>query len=370
MSERIDCLVIGAGVVGLAVARALAQCGREVIVLEAEETIGTGLSSRNSEVIHAGIYYPRGSAKARLCVAGRRLLYEYCAVHGIAHRRCGKLVVASDEAQLAQLNAIESAARTNGVNDLRWIEAAEAVQMEPALRCVAALHSPSTGIVDSRGLMRSLHGEIERLGGTVQCRAPVRRGFRDGGRMRLEAGATNELVTLDAAVVVNSAGLDAQAVARRLAVRQSTIPPLHYAKGNYFSLQGRSPFRRLIYPVPEPGGLGVHVTVDLAGGTRFGPDLEWIDSVDDRVDPGRAGRFYAAIRNYWPGLPDNVLLPAYCGIRPRLSGPAAPAADFLIQTADAHGIPGLINLYGIESPGLTAALAIAEAVAAIAQAAP
>ncbi|MHB1871470.1 MAG: NAD(P)/FAD-dependent oxidoreductase [Steroidobacteraceae bacterium] len=367
MSERIDCLVIGAGVVGLAVARALAQSGREVIVLEAEETIGTGVSSRNSEVIHAGIYYPRGSAKARLCVEGRRLLYEYCAVHGVEHRRCGKLVVATDEAQLAQLNAIESTARTNGVNDLRWIEAAEAAQMEPALRCVAALHSPSTGIVDSHGLMCSLRGEIERLGGAVQCRAPVRRGFRDGGRMRLEAGAANELVTLDASVVVNSAGLGAQEVARRLAVHESTIPPLHYAKGNYFSLPGRSPFRRLIYPVPEPGGLGVHATVDLAGRARFGPDVEWIDAVDDRVDPGRAGRFYAAIRNYWPGLPDNALQPAYCGIRPKLSGPAAPAADFLIQAADAHGVPGLINLYGIESPGLTAALAIAEAVAAIAQ---
>lgn len=363
MTERIECVVIGAGVVGLAVARALAQAGREVLVLEAEAAIGTGISSRNSEVIHAGIYYRPGSAKARLCVEGQRLLYEYCAAHGVEHRRCGKLIVATDEAQRSELRAIESVARANGVEELRWLEAGAVAQLEPALRCAAALHSPSTGIVDSHGLMRSLQGEIERLGGTVVCRTPLLRGVCDGRRIRLDTGTVDAPLSLDAAVVVNSAGLSAQDVARRLGVRESVIPPLYYAKGSYCALQGRSPFQRLIYPVPEAGGLGIHLTLDLAGRARFGPDVEWVERVDYRVDAGRTGRFYDAIRRYWPELPDGALEPAYSGIRPKLAGPADPAADFLIQGPSAHGVPGLINLYGIESPGLTAALAIAEAVA-------
>ncbi len=364
MSERIECVVIGAGVVGLAIGRALARAGREVLVLEAAAASGTGASARSSEVIHAGIHYPRGSAKARLCVAGRRLLYDYCAAHGIAHRRCGKLIVATAAAERPQLAAIESSARANGVTDLRWLEAAEVRQWEPALACVAALHSPSTGIVDSHGLMRSLAGEIERFGGAIACRTPLQRGAFDGGGLRLEAGEGVDALELEAAVVINSAGLDAHAVARRLGVPEQAIPPLHYAKGTYFSLRGHAPFSRLIYPVPEPGGLGVHLTLDLGGRARFGPDVEWVEHIDYTVDPARAARFQTAIRRYWPGLPEGALQPAYCGIRPKLSGPGQPPADFVIQGPGIHGIAGLINLYGIESPGLTAALAIAEVVAA------
>ena len=364
MSERIECVVIGAGVVGLAIGRALARAGREVLVLEAAAAPGTGASARSSAVIHAGIHYPRGSAKARLCVAGRRLLYDYCAAHGIAHRRCGKLIVATAAAERPQLAAIESSARANGVTDLRWLEAAEVRQWEPALACVAALHSPSTGIVDSYGLMRSLVGEIERFGGAIACRTPLQRGAFDGGRLRLEAGEGVDALELEAAVVINSAGLDAHAVARRLGVPEQAIPPLQFAKGTYFSLQGHAPFSRLIYPVPEPGGLGVHLTLDLGGRARFGPDVEWVEHIDYTVDPARAARFQTAIRRYWPGLPEGALQPAYCGIRPKLSGPGQPPADFVIQGPEIHGIAGLINLYGIESPGLTAALAIAEVVAA------
>lgn len=366
MSDRIACVVIGAGVVGLAIGRALARAGREVLVLEAAAAGGTGASARSSEVVHAGIHYPRGSAKARLCVAGRRLLYDYCAAHGIAHRRCGKLIVATDAAERPQLAAIEASARANGVTDLRWLEAAEVRQWEPALACVAALHSPSTGILDSHGLMRSLAGEIERFGGAVVCRTPLQRGAFDGGRFRLEAGDGEDALELEAAVVINSAGLDAHGVARRLGVPPGTIPPVHYAKGTYFSLRGHAPFSRLIYPVPESGGLGVHLTLDLGGQARFGPDVEWVDHIDYTVDPARAAPFRAAIRRYWPGLPEDALQPAHCGIRPKLSGPGQPPADFLIQGPEIHGIAGLINLYGIESPGLTAALAIAEVVAAAA----
>lgn len=359
MLQKVDCVVIGAGVVGLAIARALARSGREVLVLEAEETIGTGVSSRNSEVIHAGIYYPRGSAKARLCVEGRRLLYAYCAEHGVEHRRCGKLIVATDRAQLPGLKAIESAARANGVSDVRWLEAPEVRDMEPAVQCVAALYSPSTGIIDSHGLMRALQGEIEQAGGSIACRAALLRGRSEHGMLCVEVGTPDEPFSFAASVVINSAGLGAQAVARRLGVAQARIPPLHYAKGNYYSLRGPTPFERLVYPVPEPGGLGVHLTLDLAGRARFGPDVEWIGQPDYAVDPGRAARFYVAIRRYWPALPDDALQPAYAGIRPKIAGPGEPAADFVIQGPQAHGIPRLINLYGIESPGLTAALAIA-----------
>lgn len=355
--------MIGAGVVGLAVARALALRGRETLVLEAEDAIGTGTSSRNSEVIHAGIYYPPGSMKAELCVRGKHLLYAYCEARKIEHRRCGKLIVAADDEQVAALERIEATARANGVTDLRWLDAAEAKAMEPALSCVTALLSPSTGIVDSHGLMLALQGDLEAAGGTVAFRAPVRRGHCGPRGIFLEAGA-EELIELEARIVVNSAGLHAQALARRIeGLPPDSIPPSGYAKGNYYVLQGRPPFRHLIYPVPEPGGLGVHLTLDLAGQARFGPDVEWIEKLDYTVDPARAERFYRVIRRYWPGLSDGSLYPGYAGIRPKLGGPAAGATDFLIQGAQTHGVGGLINLYGIESPGLTAALAIAERVA-------
>lgn len=364
MTEKVDCVVIGAGVVGLAVARALALRGRETLVLEAESGIGTGMSSRNSEVIHAGIYYPPGSAKAKLCVAGKQLLYTYCEARGVEHRRCGKLIVAADQEQVRALEKIATTARANGVSDLRWLTAAEAGAMEPALSCVAALLSPSTGIIDSHGLMLALQGDFEEAGGTVVVRSPVRRGHCAPGAIHLESGV-DETIELAARVVVNSAGLNAQEVARRIAgIPQDSIPPAHYAKGNYYVLQGKVPFRHLIYPVPEPGGLGVHLTLDLAGQAKFGPDVEWIEKLDYTVDPNRGDRFYRVIRRYWPGLPDGALHPGYAGIRPKLSGRGAPAADFLIQGPQTHGVRGLINLYGIESPGLTAALAIAEEVAA------
>jgi L-2-hydroxyglutarate oxidase LhgO len=363
MAERIDCVVIGAGVVGLAVARALAMRGREVLVLEAEDAIGTGISSRNSEVIHAGIYYPPGSAKASLCVSGKRLLYAYCQSRGVEHRRCGKLIVAADQQQVSDLEKIEATALANGVDDLQWLTAAEAMGMEPALSCVAALLSPSTGIIDSHGFMLALQGDLEEAGGTVALRAPVRRGYCSADGIHLEAGS-EELAVLTAGVVINSAGLRAQELARRIeGIAPTSVPPISYAKGNYYVLQGKAPFGRLIYPVPEPGGLGVHLTIDLAGQGKFGPDVEWVEKLDYTVDPHRAARFYRAIRRYWPGLPDEALRPGYAGIRPKLSGPGAPAADFLIQGPEAHGVPGLVNLYGIESPGLTAALAIAEHVA-------
>jgi len=363
MAEKVDCVVIGAGIVGLAVARALAMRGRETLVLEAEGAIGTGTSSRNSEVIHAGIYYPPGSAKASLCVAGKRLLYPYCEARGIQHRRCGKLIVAVDQEQVNALEKIEATARANGVHDLRWLTAGEAKAMEPALSCVAALLSPSTGIIDSHGFMLALQGDLEDAGGTVALRAPVRRGRNGPQGILLEAGS-DDLLELEARVVVNSAGLDAQQVARSIeGVPAESIPSATYAKGNYYVLQGKAPFRHLIYPTPEPGGLGVHLTLDLAGQARFGPDVEWIEKLDYTVNPARAERFYRAIRSYWPGLPDGALLPGYAGIRPKLSGPGAAAADFLIQGSEAHGVSGLINLYGIESPGLTAALALAERVA-------
>ena len=363
MAEKVECVVIGAGVVGLAIARALAIRGRETLVLEAEDAIGTGTSSRNSEVIHAGIYYTPGSAKAELCVAGKRLLYTYCEARGVEHRRCGKLIVAADQEQVKTLRKIEATARANGLHDLQWLTAAEAKAMEPALSCVAALLSPSTGVIDSHGLMLALQADLEDSGGTVALRAPVRRGHcgRDG--IHLEAGG-DDAVDVSARVVINSAGLHAQELARRIeGIPATSIPPAVYAKGCYYVLQGKSPFRRLIYPVPIPGGLGVHLTLDLAGQARFGPDVEWVEKLDYTVDPARAERFYSVIRDYWPDLPDGALRPGYAGIRPQLRRPGGPGVDFLFQGPEAHGVPGLVNLYGIESPGLTASLAIAERVA-------
>ena len=367
MTETVDCIVIGAGVIGLAVARALALAGREVIVLEAAGAIGTETSSRNSEVIHAGIYYPPGSVKAALCVEGRQLLYRYCEEHGVAHRRCGKLIVATAAEQVATLHKIQAQAATNGVHDLRLLSADEAKAMEPALRCVAALHSPSTGIIDSHGLMLAYQGEAEDHGAMLALHSPVAGGAVEGGGIVLDVGGA-EPMRLFARSVINSAGLMAQRVAAALrGFPQDLVPPCHYAKGNYYSLGGRSPFSHLIYPVPEAAGLGVHLTLDLAGQARFGPDVEWIAEIDYDVDLRRADGFYRAIRDYWPGLRDGQLAPGYAGIRPKLGGPDRPASDFLIQGPDEHGIAGLVNLFGIESPGLTASLALANHVTQIAR---
>jgi L-2-hydroxyglutarate oxidase LhgO len=364
--DEVGCVVIGAGVVGLAVARALALSGREVLVLEAADMIGTGTSSRNSEVVHAGIYYPTGSMKARLCVAGRDALYAYAAAHGVPHRRCGKLIVATDPSQIDKLDALKAKAEANGVSDLVRLSGEEARAMEPLLACVAALHSPSSGIVDSHALMLAFQGDAEAHGAMVAFHADVAAGEATDRGIVLEVGAGGgEPMRLRCRELVNAAGLHAQDVARRIrGLPPATVPPTHYAKGNYFSLAGRSPFSRLIYPIPEPGGLGVHITIDLGGQARFGPDVEWIDHIDYSVDPRRADGFYGAVRRYWPGLKDGALLPGYAGIRPKLVPAGAPDSDFVIQDARTHGVPGLVNLFGIESPGLTASLAIADAVVA------
>jgi L-2-hydroxyglutarate oxidase LhgO len=368
--ERVDAVVVGAGVVGLAVARALATAGRGVVVLEAAEAIGTGTSSRNSEVIHAGLYYPPGSLKARLCVQGRELLYAYCAAHGVEHRRCGKLIVATDAAQLAGLEAIRQRAQACGVHDLQWLNAAQAQALEPALRCSAALLSPRTGIVDSHGLMLSLQGEAEARGALLALRSPVQRVRRLDDGFEIEVGGADPMA-LRANAVVNSAGLHAVALAAAIeGVPTLPLPRAHWARGHYFACPGKPAFSRLIYPMPDEAGLGVHVTLDLGGQMRFGPDVQWVPLTppgqeDYRVDPARAAPFAAAIRRYWPALPDDALQPAYAGIRPKISGPGQAAADFMIQGPAEHGVPGLVNLLGIESPGLTASLAIAEVVAGL-----
>lgn len=362
--DSVDCVVVGAGVVGLAIARALALAGRETIVLEAEGAIGTGTSSRNSEVIHAGIYYPTGLAKTRLCVDGKAMLYAFCRDHGVAHRRCGKLIVAVSEAETAKLAALKAQGEANGVTDLVWLTGAEARALEPELVAERALLSPSTGVVDSHGLMLALLGEAEAHGAMLALETPVLGGAAGTEGVAIQTGGAAPM-QLGARVLVNAAGLGAQALARALrGLPPATIPPLHLAKGNYFSLAGRTPFSRLIYPMPAGGGLGVHLTLDLAGQARFGPDVEWIDAIEYSVDPRRADSFYAAIRTYWPGLRDGALLPAYSGVRPKIERPGGSTTDFLIQTEAAHGVKGLVNLYGVESPGLTAALAIAERVAA------
>ena len=361
--DRVDTAVIGAGVIGLAVARALALAGREVVILEAEEAIGTHTSSRNSEVIHAGIYYPKGSLKARTCVEGRRRLYDYCAERGVPHRRCGKLIVATDAAQLEDLEAIRQQAHANGVSDVVRISAAELRAMEPELSCVAALHSPSTGIIDSHALMLACLGDAQNAGAMLALKSPLQRAIVRPEGIELHVAGADPLL---ARAVVNSAGLTAPAVARRIEGYPAHRAPRQlYAKGNYYSLSRRSPFSRLIYPVPEPGGLGVHVTLDLGGRARFGPDVEWVERIEYSVDPNRAQRFYAAIRRYWPGLPDGALEPAYAGIRPKTSGQKEPPADFIVQGPREHGVRGLVQMYGIESPGLTASLALADHVAAL-----
>ncbi|HEX8887524.1 MAG TPA: NAD(P)/FAD-dependent oxidoreductase [Noviherbaspirillum sp.] len=373
--DKTDVIVIGAGVVGLAVARALAQAGREVMVVESHPAIGMETSSRNSEVIHAGLYYPSGSLKAALCVSGRDALYAYCAERGIAHQRCGKLVVATNPAQHERLAEIAAQAHANGCTEVRMISAGEAVAMEPALQCTAALHSPMTGVIDSHGFMLALQGDAEHAGAVFAFASQVLSGERrdDGIVLRVAetgAGSGDEGFLLHARTVVNCAGLWAPRIARSIAgLDEASIPRAWFAKGNYYSLAGRAPFSRLIYPVPEPGGLGVHLTLDLGGQARFGPDVEWLEDeqIDYLVDPARADRFYAEIRAYWPALPSHSLQPAYAGIRPKISPPGAPAADFLFAS---HGSGHYLGLYGIESPGLTASLAIADHVLGLTQALP
>ena len=365
MSEAVDCVVVGAGVIGLAIAGRLARKGQEVVLLEAAETFGTGISSRNSEVIHAGIYYSPGSLKARLCVDGKAWLYEFCRSHGVAHRRVGKLIVATRDAEVTALEAIKSKAEANGVLDLEWLDPAAARRLEPAIACVAALLSPSTGIVDAHGLMLALQGEAEAAGASVVFRAPARGGAIEDNSILLDVGGEQPM-TLRCKRLINAAGLGAQPLARALrGLDPRTVPPLYYSKGNYFSLTGKTPFTHLVYPAPDDTWLGVHLTLDLGGRARFGPDVEWVDRLDYAVDPARADSFYGAIRRYWPGLPDGALQPAYCGIRPKLTPAGVTALDWMIQGPAAHGVPGLVNLYGIESPGLTSSLAIAEEVAGL-----
>ena len=368
MTEQVETIVIGAGVVGLAVARALAMTGREVLILEREDAFGTITSARNSEVIHAGIYYAKDSLKARHCVAGRKMLYDYCKAHGIPFNNCGKLIVACSEAEVQEFAGIARKAWDNGVEDLREISAADAMAMEPALNCHGALLSPSTGIVDSHGLMLTLLGETEQHGGMLVLNTPVDSiEVHDDGFLVRTGG--DEPMDLIAQEIVNSAGLGAPGLAQAMkGLPQDTSPQQWTAKGNYFSLSVRAPFERLIYPAPVAGGLGVHLTLDLQGRARFGPDVEWIEDADwaDQatyaVDPTRGDSFYDAIRLYWPGLPDGALAPDYSGIRPKLSRDKH-AADFRISGASEHGLPGYIGLYGIESPGLTSSLSIAEHVA-------
>jgi L-2-hydroxyglutarate oxidase LhgO len=358
--DEVEAVVIGAGVIGLAAARALALAGREVIVLERAYTIGFETSSRNSEVIHGGLYYPQGSLKARSCVEGRARLYAYCREHGVPHAMLGKLIVATSEDEIPGVEKIEMAARANGVDNLEWLSVAEAQRLEPELNCVAALLSPSTGIIDSHALMLAYQGEAEEAGAFVAFRTPVLGGQVRGEGFELSVGG-DEPTTLRCRCLINAAGLYAPAIARAIeGVPSASIPPAYFCRGVYFTLSGRTPFRRLIYPVPVPGGLGVHITLDLAGQARFGPDVEWIEGVDYAVDPRRGDAFYAAVRRYWPSLRDDALQPGYAGIRPKISGPNEPAADFVVQGPAAHGIPGLVNLYGIESPGLTASLPLAD----------
>ena len=360
--DEVDAVVVGAGVVGLAVARELSLAGREVLILEAAARFGTGASARNSEVIHAGIYYPPGSLKARLCVGGREQLYGFCAERGIPHRRCGKLIVAATEDELAGLARIAAAAHANGV-ELSRLERAAARALEPQLCCAAALQSPLTGIIDSQAYMLALLAEAQSHGAQLACGSAITQMVLEEAGILI--GVNGADCAVRARALVNCAGVQAPAVARLMeGLAPSHIPVAYFAKGNYFALKGRSPFERLIYPLPQADGLGIHLTLDLAGRARFGPDVQWIENCDYAVDAGRAAAFYAAIRRYWPALEDGALEPSYAGVRPRISGPGEPLADFRIDDARRHGVPGLINLFGIESPGLTASLAIAGEVAA------
>jgi L-2-hydroxyglutarate oxidase LhgO len=366
--EKVECVVIGAGVIGLAVARRLAQSGREVIVLEAAEGIGTVTSSRNSEVIHAGIYYRSGSLMAQMCVAGKQALYRYCRDQGVPHRNCGKLIVATTAAETEKLQSIRAHAEANGVADLQTLSGEDARGLEPALHCEAALLSPSTGIVDSHAYMLALRGNAEDAGAAFAFHTPLLGARAREGCIEIDAGGEAPM-SLQCRLLINAAGLSATSVARSIdGMPVEKIPPAYLAKGNYFACSARSPFSHLIYPVPEPGGLGVHLTLDMAGQARFGPDVEWVDHIDYAVDPARAERFYPAIRRYWPTLPDGALMPSYSGMRPKIVPPAVATQDFLIQGPKDHGVAGLINLFGIESPGLTSSLAIADYVGELAEA--
>jgi L-2-hydroxyglutarate oxidase LhgO len=366
--EKVECVVIGAGVIGLAVARRLAQSGREVIVLEAAEGIGTVTSSRNSEVIHAGIYYRSGSLMAQMCVAGKQALYRYCRDQGVPHRNCGKLIVATTAAETEKLQSIRAHAEANGVADLQTLSGEDARGLEPALHCEAALLSPSTGIVDSHAYMLALRGNAEDAGAAFAFHTPLLGARAREGCIEIDAGGEAPM-SLQCRLLINAAGLSATSVARSIdGMPVEKIPPAYLAKGNYFACSARAPFSHLIYPVPEPGGLGVHLTLDMAGQARFGPDVEWVDHIDYAVDPARAERFYPAIRRYWPTLPDGALMPSYSGMRPKIVPPAVATQDFLIQGPKDHGVAGLINLFGIESPGLTSSLAIADYVGELAEA--
>jgi len=362
--DQVDAIVIGAGAVGLAVARALARSGRETVVAEAQTAIGQGVSSRNSEVIHAGLYYPTGSLKAQLCVRGKEMLYELCASHGVGHRQCGKLVVAGTEAEAAALRGLQDRAVANGV-PVQWLDAQEAKALEPALRCAAALFSPSTGIVDSHGFMLALQGDLENAGGMVALGSAVDSAvLGQGGAPHVVRLAEGSEVA--APILVNAASLHACALARRFdGLDARFVPREYFSKGNYYALSGKAPFSHLIYPAPADAWLGVHLTLDLGGQAKFGPDQEWLgvsrpEDIDYTVDPRRADSFYAEVRRYWPGLPDHALQPSYSGVRPKIHGPGEKAPDFRIDGRRLHGVPGLVNLFGIESPGLTSALAIGE----------
>ena len=364
MADKVECVVAGAGVVGLAIARALTLQGLEVLVLEAEKAFGTHTSSRNSEVIHAGIYYPADSLKARTCVAGKALLYDYCQQHRIDHRRIGKLIVATRKEQVDLLKSYLAQGRRNGVDDLELLDQASLHQKEPEVRGLAALWSPSTGIVDSHGLMLSLLGEFENAGGTLVLRSPVR-GFRQvAGGFEIDVETGGSLQKLQSRLLINSAGHGAIALARASAME--SLPRNYYPAGHYFSYQGKSPFRHLIYPLPEPGSLGVHGTLDLGGQMKFGPDVDWRKGLDYTFDSDKARQQYfeARICDYYPALDSNRLQPGYVGVRPRISGPGEPERDFIIAGPETHGLNGLVQLFGIESPGLTASFAIAEEVVA------
>ena len=362
-NDTVDCVIVGAGVIGLATGRALSLRGLEVVVVEAAGATGTETSSRNSEVIHAGIYYPFGTLKARLCVSGRQALYDYCEMKGIAHSRTGKLIVATRDTEIPVLDRYLAQAGANGVNDLVRLGPAEVSDVEPAVHCVQALYSPSTGILDSRDYLLALQGDLEANQGTVVLDTRVSRVVRREQLFEIQVeGAT----VMRCANLINAAGLHAQKLARNIDVLpQETIPSLHLARGHYYRLAGKSPFSHLVYPVAGPADLGIHVTLDLGGAARFGPDLQWISSIDYSFDPDRRAAFAAAIRRYYPDLDEARLQPGHTGIRPKLAGPGEAAADFVVQGEEAHGVPGLVNLYGIDSPGLTASLAIAEQVSAL-----
>ncbi|NQV21522.1 MAG: NAD(P)/FAD-dependent oxidoreductase [Rhodospirillales bacterium] len=366
--DTVECVVVGAGVVGLAVARRLAQDGADVLLLEAHGAVGEETSSRNSEVIHAGLYYAPGSLKARLCVAGREAMYTFADTHGVQVRKCGKLVVATEPDEIAALETLKANAEQCGAHDLEWLTGDQARALEPNVNAHGALLSPSTGIIDSHGFMLALLGDLEDAGGQVAYWSRATGGRTDGttGHELSVASADGDTFTLGCRTLINAAGLGAQGLARSLSgTPQDLIPPLHYCKGNHFTMGGKAPFSRLIYPAPGKASLGLHFTLDLGGQARFGPDVEWVDQIDYVVDPARADSFYAAIRRYYPALADGVLDPAYSGIRPKIQAPGEPPTDFRIAGPEDHGIGGLVQLFGIESPGLTSSLAIADHVAAL-----